>query len=498
MMVIHSVTAGWSDEPNQWKGTYEHSHTFFEAAVQNLWEMTGNARPRIRVQTNLHADLNFRRHINTFDWAEANQERKEWVKALRPGDRLQLYAIARFPGWLNFVQKVKITIHYYEKADKDDNRDKSAEELLENSKKPRRNLERNSGEGFISHRPKVVIYHQSLYSESGILTSIRPLAREKTGITAIILGKFQLHFNHSKIESPTHQSRDVSCAALHLNGYKIDDPSIEDVWVDIEYLQHENIKALGMLDMRGKYNMWRGLAFEHSYKLLHELVVLRRLDGIDLDLDLPETRKDMAKEIGVSLKDIIRLIDSLYADFGSDFIITMTTSAEALLKSDINQQDNGFQYQSLELQRGELISWYNVRIFSVSSNRDDDQIRTSASAPIFVDELNSFIRLLNHDFYSAHKIIMAVSTGPNSNAVGETSRGDDQGVYVEPSYLFHSLLELLSWSYGPFDFGGVAGWEYSRSRPPSNSVARDKRGYDRPWDWAKLMKAVLDNVFPEE
>lgn len=351
-----------------------------------MWEMTGNAQqrnsPRILVQTNIHADSNFRRHINTFDWADADPVRREWVKALRPGDRLQLYAIARHPGWQNFVQKVKITIHYYEKADKDDYRYTSAEELSESFKRLRRTLEQHSRECFLSRRPKVVIYHQSLFSESGILNSILPLAREKTGITAIILGKFQLHFNHNKTESSTHQNRDINCAALRLNGYKIDDPSIDDVWVDIEDLQRENIKVLGMLDMRGHYNMWRGLAFEHSYKLLHDLVVSKKLDGVDLNLDLAEAQKDTAKKKRASLEDIIRLIDSLYADFGSGFIITMTTFAEALLDSDTNQQDDQFQYRTLELQRKELISWYNVRIFSVSSNKDgDDQTEL---APIFV------------------------------------------------------------------------------------------------------------------
>lgn len=432
------------------------------------------------------------------------KERREWVQALRPRDRIQLYAIAKYPGWQNMVQKVQIDIHYYEKAQMEDNGNSSAEELkaLEKPKSGRSGGE-NSREDFISRRPKVVIYHQSLHSENGILTSLRSLAREETGITAVILGKLQLHFIHDGTDSQTHKNRDVNHAALYLNEYAVDDSSVEDVWVEVEYLQQANIKVLGMLTMRGNDNTWGDTAFMHSYQLLRELIVSKKFDGIDLDLDLLEDRTVIAEEKGASLEDVIRLIDSLHTDFGSDFIITATTCAEALLNSnsDQNQQGQGFQYRALELQRGELMSWYNVQIFSDSSPRpSDDQIGPTNPAPIFVDELSSFIRLLDDDLYSSHKILMAISTSPNS--VGKNPGGDDatharHGAYVE-LYLLHSLLQMLNWSYGPFDFGGVAGWEYSRSHTPTRAAGgSDRGGYDRPWEWVKFMRAILDDVFPE-
>lgn len=524
-IVVDITSAGWSSEPDQWKGTYEHSHTFFEADVQSKLEMKGNAErkslPRIRVQTNIHADYQFRRHVNTFDWADPNQERREWVKALRPGDRIQLYAIARYPGWQNFVQKVKMTVHYYGKALKEDDRDHSAREL-KNPTKSRRTRGKSSGEDVIAHQPKVVIYHRSLHSESGILTSLRPLAREETGITAVILDKFQLRFNDNQTDFPTQESREVRHAALYLDEYKMDDSSIEDIWVDIEYLQHENIKVLGMLAMRGDYNAWGGSAFEYSYKLLHELVVSRKLDGIDLDLDsyLAETQEGNVEteKKRASLADVVRLIDSLHTDFGSDFLITMTTFAEALLDvSDENQQGgNSFDYRALELQRGEFISWYNVRTFNCKSSSqgvDHQAGTTDDSAPIFVGELSSLIRLLDHDeIYSAHKILIALSTSPtnskshtntNTNSLSSKTSANttthDHGAYIEP-YLLHRILELFNWSYGPFaNFGGVAGWEFSRSHtPPTKSAGGEiitRGGSERPWEWAKLTRAILDNVF---
>ena len=385
----------------------------------------------------MHADFKFRRHVNTFDWADPNQERREWVRDLRPGQRIQLYATAMYPGWVNFVQRVKMTIHYHKKTQKEDTQDSSAEDL-KNFTKSNRTGGDKSGKGPNFRQPKVVIYHQSLHSESGIPTSLHPLASEGTGITAVILGKFQLRFSPNDIAFPMHENRHVSHPALYLNEYKMDDSRDEDFWIDIEYLQRENIKILGMLAMWGDHhNAWGGSAFEHSYKSLHDLMVSRKLDGIDLDLDfhLVEIQEgDTAEEKKrFLLEDVIRLIDNLHADFGSDFIITMTTCAEALLDRDENQQgDNGFPHRALELQRGEFISWYHVRIFSGCSSRRQgvDPSQTGIideSAPISDGELSSLIRLFDHDeIYSAHKILIAFSkflTDPN--VTGKMSTGDN-------------------------------------------------------------------------
>lgn len=538
MTVIDNTMAGWSNEPDQWKGTYEHSHTYFEVAVQSKREMTGNAEQKnfsgIRVQPNIHVDFKFRRHLNTFDWNDPDQERKEWVRSLRPGDRIQLYATARYFGWKFYVQMVKMSVRYNEEARREGDRDRSAA-ASKIFTKSTRTRSKKSSEDNVSRQPRTVIYHQCLHSESGIPTSLRPLAREETGLTAVILGKFQLRFNHNKAAFPTHESTENCYAKMYLHECELDDSSIENIWNDIEYLQHENIKVLGMLTMQGDYS-WKGPAFEHSYRLLHGLVVSKKLDGIDLDLaEIPQWDDDTAKEQKRALlDDVIRLIDKLHADFGAGFIITMTIYVEALLDmSDENQQNinNSFDYRALELQRGDLIDWYNVRIFSDNNRRrqgiDRQTESTNDSGPDFVRELSSLIRLLDHDsIYSPHKIVIAISTFPTNSkpkstglaahVPGQVPPGDidatmilrlndqdyhDHGAYIEPSYL-HRLLELLHWSYGPFyDFGGVAGWEYSRSHTPAvESTAGGGEsiiwgGYDRPWEWVKCMKMILDNVF---
>jgi hypothetical protein len=499
-MVVNCAMAGFSHEGHRWGGTYDHSHTFFDAAVENVWGKTDDAEqmqsPRIRVQTNVHADSNFRTHVNIFDCAGPNQERREWVQALRPGNRIQLYAKGTYPAWLNFVQKAEITIRYHEVVGGKVIGDGSMDELPEEIRKLK-TFEQDPQEP-PPHQPKIVIYHQSFHAESGILTSLRPLVQEKTGITAVILGKFHLHLSHKDTEMPAQKNGGNGSAAIYLNEYAIDDSSIEGIWVDIEYLQREGVKVIGMLSICGNDNIcdderkWLGscddLTFEPFYKALHDLVVSRRLDGFNLDTDVPKTHVNAEGE-RVSLQKVTRLIDSLHADFGSNFIIVMTASAEALLSPDTNQQDNCLDYRTLELQRGHLISWYNVRIFNACGHGDGQNDGIRESAPNFVHELNSYIRLLRQDFYQAHKVLMAISTNPN--AVSEIQKA--RGAYVDLRLLY-SLLELLRWSYGPINFGGVAAWEYSRAR--ALTTGGDARGNGSPWIWVKDTKAILERVFP--
>ena len=483
---------------------------------------------RVRVQNNLHADLKPRTHINVFDRAGPDQERSEWVRALRRGDRIQLYARAMYPAWVNCVQKAKITIRYQDMVARKVIGDAPIEELPEKIKRLT-TMEQDQRQVAPSHQPKVMIFHQSLHTESGIPISLQPLVREKTGVTAVILGTFHLHMNHKVMDMQSQKTKGNGGVTIYLNEYAIHDPNIEDIWVDVEYLQTEGIKVVSMLSMRGDGAMpegeseWLGsgdsLAFERSYKALHDLVVSRRLDGLNLDTEVCEDVKsaeEEEEEERVSLQGVIRLIDRLHVDFGPDFIIGLTASAEALLSTDTkNQRHTHIDYRTLEIQRGHLINWYSVRIFGPPRKRSGDatnEIRLAPSfkgwrvedqtnerhdpASDFVRELNPYIRLLllHHDVYRVEKILIAVSTTPDAR--GETPR-TERGFYVDPR-LLRSLLELLRWSYGPMDFGGVAGWGYfparsgSRTTPAGAGPAGDERS--PPWVWVKEMRAILESV----
>ena len=517
LFVTNCTLAGYSGESHQWRGTYEHSHTFFDAAVHNVWTLMGNTEQRqssrVRVQNNVHADFNFRTHINVFNRAGPDQVRSEWVKALRRGDRIQLYAKAMYPAWQNYVQKAKITIRYQDIVTRKVIGDAPIAELPEKVQRLT-TLEKDPRQGAPSHQPKVVIYHQSLHAESGIPISLRPLVREKTGVTAVILGNFHFHVNQKVTDMQSQKVKDNSSVTIHLNEYAINDPNIEDIWVDVEYLQTEGIKVICMLSMRGDGAMpegesdWLGscdsLTIERSYKALHDLVVSRRLDGLNFDTEVCDDVMDAEEERG-SLQVVIRLIDRLHTDFGPDFIIGLTASAEALLSTDKNERRTDIDYRTLEVQRGHLINWYSVRIFG-PRKRSGDQRNEVRLAPrfkgwrvedqnnerhdpasSFVRELNPYIRLLQHNVYQADRILIAVSTTPNARS--ETPR--DRGVYIDPR-LLRSLLELLHWSYGPIEFGGVAGWGYFPTRGSTTAgVAGDNRS---PWIWVKEIRGILESV----
>ena len=88
----------------------------------------------------------------------------------------------------------------------------------------------------------------------------------------------------------------------------------------------------------------------------------RRLDGFSLDT---EERGEVVnpKDEKMSLQAVNRLLDRLNTDFGPNFIIVMTASAEALLRNDGNQQSTEIDYRALETQRGPSL----VGIMSESS-----------------------------------------------------------------------------------------------------------------------------------
>ena len=241
--------------------------------------------------------------------------------------------------------------------------------------------------------------------------------------------------------------------------------------------------------LQGEENLFEScddLTFERSYKALHDLVVLRNLDGFNLDTEKRPNAVNV-EETRVSLHGLSRLIDRLHTDFGPIFIIVVTASTEALLSSDTDQESTSIDYRTLGIQRGHLISWYNVRVFGRSErnrgqNNETHLPRTFKGwraedgtgerhdpASNFVRELNSYIRLLQHNAYRADKLLLAVSTTPNACTEPPT----DHGAYIDPLRL-RSLLELLRWSYGPIDFGGVAGWEYSPARGSTTAGYRGK------------------------
>jgi hypothetical protein len=139
---------------------------------------------------------------------------------------------------------------------------------------------------------------------------------------------------------------------LHLNDNPPSDPIYDTMWSEAAQLQAKGVKVMCMIGgaAQGSFQRLDGddASFEKYYGPLHDLIGSHNIQGLDLDV-----------EEDFSLNGVIRLIDRLKADFGSDFIITLAPVAAALTEGGGNL--SGFNYFDLEAQRGSSIAFYNGR-----------------------------------------------------------------------------------------------------------------------------------------
>lgn len=179
--------------------------------------------------------------------------------------------------------------------------------------------------------------------------------------------------------------------------------------------------------------------FEEYYAPLHDLIKLHGLDGLDLDV-----------EEEMSLSGVIRLIDRLKGDFGPEFIITLAPVAAALLNAEHNL--SGFDYEALEVMRGDKISWYNTQFYCGWGD---------CSNPIMYE-------MVITRGWKAEKVVVGLVTNP------------ENGSGWVPWEALGNVLPVLLGRHPRF--GGVMGWEYFNSLPG---------GKERPWEWARAMTALL-------
>lgn len=279
-------------------------------------------------------------------------------------------------------------------------------------------------------QPRVVLYHQTHYKHTDEFVSLLPLITQSAGtipITHIIIAA--LHIN----DSPSD---------ITLNNDPPAAPKHDPLWGEVATLQDVGVKVLGMLGGAAK-GSYRRLDrsdedFEAYYTPLRDVIRRHKLQGLDLDV-----------EEAMSLEGIIRLIDRLKADFGSDFIITLAPVATALQG---RRHLSGFGYKALEAERGDSIAWYNTQFYnnwgSFGTFADYDAILWQGWKP--------------------EKVVVGFLTNPS------LGRG-----YVEWEELRKTVAALSQFYRG---FGGVMGWEYFCSMPGGES---------RPWEWAFGMKRCV-------
>ncbi|KAI0865103.1 alkaline phosphatase [Xylaria cubensis] len=277
--------------------------------------------------------------------------------------------------------------------------------------------------------PRLVLYYQTTHNPDGTPISVLPLLT-KPGIRVTHIIVAAIHIN----EDPD---------ALTLNDHPPSDPRYVTTWAELRIAQASGIRVMGMLGGAAKGSYARldrdQATFERYYVPLHELIGERGLDGLDLDV-----------EEHMSIAGIIRLIDRLRADFGSGFLITLAPVATALV--DERRNLSGFDYQALEVARGNQIAWYNAQFYNGWGD---------ASNPVL------------------YEMCVACGWKPEKIVVGLVTTPENGFGYVHFGPLRHTV-QLLRRQFPTF--GGVMGWEYFNGQPG---------GRERPWEWAREMTTIV-------
>lgn len=280
------------------------------------------------------------------------------------------------------------------------------------------------------HLPRIVVYHQTHFKSDGEFVSLLPLVTEGTdsvGVTHLIIAAFHINENPGDIT---------------LNDDAPDVPRNERFWEEVALFQDIGVQVLGLLGGAAKGSFARldgdSASFESYYVPLRDVIKRHNLDGLDLDI-----------EEEMSLNGVIRLIDRLKADFGSSFLITLAPVAAALLG---HRHLSGFDYETVEVMRGQHIAWYNVQFYNNWGQLHD------------MTHINAIFGI----GWPVEKVVVGVLSNP----------GLGHG-YVEYEPL-QRLLAMLAQTHPRF--GGVMAWEFFSSKPGDES---------RPWEWAHGMARLL-------
>ncbi|KAL8732991.1 MAG: hypothetical protein Q9166_002389 [cf. Caloplaca sp. 2 TL-2023] len=282
-------------------------------------------------------------------------------------------------------------------------------------------------------RPRVILYHQTHYTLSGTYISLLPLLTEPTDLiplTHLIIAA--IHLN-------------TPAGNIHLNEHPPSHPINDPLWSELRILQDAGVKVLAMLGgaAQGSFQRLDGSEeeFEEYYAPLRDVVREKGFDGLDLDVE-----EDM------SLMGIIRLIDRLKSDFGQEFMVTLAPVATALQG---RRHLSGFDYEALEVMRGNQIAWYNTQFYN---NWGD------------MTGFGGYGAIISRG-WRAEKVVAGMLTNPANGTQGWVE-GEDLSAKVR-------MLRVLFPG-----FGGVMGWEYFNSMPG---------GEERPWEWAEgVMRALTD------
>jgi hypothetical protein len=229
--------------------------------------------------------------------------------------------------------------------------------------------------------------------------------------------------------------------SLHVNDITADHPELVRMWADLAAMQDAGVRVHAFLGGAAP-GTYRNLAddFDDFYPLLRDFLVGHGLDGVDLDIEEP-----------FSLADTIHLVETLRADFGPDFAITLTPVARDLAGQ--TSFSGGFAYAELEAAVGDEIDWYNTQFYCGWGD-----LRTTTT----------FEAILANGF-TPDRVVAGTVTNP----------GNCSG-WAEPDVLDATLREIVA---AHPTFRGVFGWEFF------NALGHDGGGRET---WFSHLHALLN------
>jgi hypothetical protein len=278
---------------------------------------------------------------------------------------------------------------------------------------------------------RVIYYYQTQYN-NGIYVSLSPIwttlnpSTGKPYVTDVMVAAFHLGYDTN------------GAPYIHLNDNPPTDPMFTTMWQEVATLQSYGVTVRMMLGgaAQGSY----ADLFTHwgaFYPILQQTLQQYKLNGIDLDI-----------EEDVSLTHAEQLIGNLSADFGSQFLITMSP-------------------------------W--LRPCGAARISLDSVIRSSTRLP-------PALRLFNGQFYSGFATLASptdyeqvVNAGypPDKIVGGMIANPSDGSGYVSIPTVANTVHSLVT-QYS--HFGGVAAWEYFNAEPG---------GTANPIEWAVDMAGAM-------
>jgi Glycosyl hydrolases family 18 len=279
---------------------------------------------------------------------------------------------------------------------------------------------------------RVIYYYQTQYNNgtyvslSPIWTTLNP-STGKPYVTDVMVAAFHLGYTNGT-------------PYIHLNDNVPSDPMFTTMWQEVATLQSYGVTVRMMLGgaAQGSYadlfSQWATF-----YPILQQTLQQYKLNGIDLDI-----------EEDVSLAHAEGLIGKLSADFGSQFLITMSPVASALWGG---ANLSGFSYLQLyQSSAGPKIAWFNGQFYS------------------------GFATLASETNYE-----QAINAGypPDKIVGGMIANSADGSGFVSIGTVAKTVNALVT-QYPTF--GGVAAWEYFNAEPG---------GAADPIEWAVDMAKAM-------